>query len=202
MIVARWPSCRVQGPNSRSALGDTARPGQSGAIHLAGPVAGSPHRPRRQKHLSRARRLRRYCEREEVSDHKSRTPARNSLVPGGPLNSSQIGPPSGSTVMRNVRNLQHCRSISMRCAIDARRPLSGVKRRRYPSEISTRSTAWRRTPPSRSFRRAASAAGSNLQAMGRSVILNSCVDACPAGPVHRRGDGSYRSSRSLTTSVS
>jgi hypothetical protein len=46
-------------------------------------------------------------EREQVSNHRSNIPARNALVPGGPLNSSQIGPASGSMVRRNVRNLQH-----------------------------------------------------------------------------------------------
>ena len=59
---------------------------------------------------------------------RSSRPARNSLVPGGPLTSSQIGPPSGSAVIWNVRKRQHCRSVSRTLAIVIRMSSAGAKR--------------------------------------------------------------------------
>lgn len=110
---------------------------------------------------------------EKIGGHDSTRADRNSPVPGGPVRSSHTGPPSGSTVIWKRKNRQHWRSASTALAIVTRTSDSAGKRRRRPSACCSWSAARRHRSANSPSRRAFSAAGPNVQAIGRSGIRTS-----------------------------
>jgi hypothetical protein len=70
-------------------------------------------------------------------DHASTSADMNFRVPGGPVSSTEMGPPSGSTVMRKRRKRQHCRSASIVRAIVASRSSLAANCRRYDAGLAT-----------------------------------------------------------------
>ena len=118
--------------------------------------------------------------------HASNSAEMNSRVPGGPVSSREIGPPSVSTVMLKRRKRQHCRSASIVCAMTASISPAGVNHRRWPCGSSSWLTARRRRSASSPSRLAWSATGVSVHMMGRSAIVTFyCTSlglpGCPEG---------------------
>lgn len=95
---------------------------------------------------------------------------KNSRVPGGPVSSSQIGPPPGSTVISNRRNRQHCRSASTISKIAD--SASAGSLRRIPVAVSSLLSTRPTRPGSKAAFRVAIVAGVNVQTTGRSTMLS------------------------------
>lgn len=132
-------AARKGGINARQ---DDGKCNQTRDTHDGGPRAHPPPQPEPKRKTA--------CDFEEggqaeggkVRSHASNSADKNSRVPDGPVRSSTIGPPSGSTVMVNPRNRQHCRSASTVRAI-SESASSDANRSRWPSLNSSRdSTRW------------------------------------------------------------
>jgi hypothetical protein len=90
----------------------------------------------------------------DVRAHASSSAETNSRVPGGPVSSREIGPPSGSTVMLKRRKRQHWRSASIVRAMVESMSSVAANRRRWPCGSSSWACARRSSSDSSPSRRA------------------------------------------------